>query len=74
MPALYREEKDLLYLRQFFVQRDMRRAGVDRQCMKILFEEVWPHKTSALLLVFWLKALEIYPDLNQTAGPDSTCS
>jgi len=40
--ALYREDKDLLYLRQFFVQRDKRRAGVGQQCMKILFSEVWP--------------------------------
>jgi predicted acetyltransferase len=40
--ALYREEKDLLYLRQFFVQRHRRRAGLGRQCLKILFSQVWP--------------------------------
>ena len=40
--ALYREEKDLLYLRQFFVQRHRRRAGLGRKCLKILFSQVWP--------------------------------
>jgi ribosomal protein S18 acetylase RimI-like enzyme len=40
--ALYKEEKDHLYLRQFFVQRHKRRSGIGRQCMKILFSEVWP--------------------------------
>lgn len=40
--ALYREQLDLLYLRQFFVQRHKRRLGIGRQCMKILFSEVWP--------------------------------
>jgi predicted acetyltransferase len=30
------------YLRQFFVQRDKRRSGVGRRCIKILFSEVWP--------------------------------
>jgi GNAT superfamily N-acetyltransferase len=40
--ALYREEKELIYLRQFFVQRTLRRSGVGRQCMEILFSEVWP--------------------------------
>jgi hypothetical protein len=40
--ALYREGKDHLYLRQFFVQRNKRRFGIGRQCMKILFSEVWP--------------------------------
>ena len=40
--ALYREEKDHLYLRQFFVQRHKRRAGIGQQCVKILFSRVWP--------------------------------
>ena len=40
--ALYREEKDHLYLRQFFVQRHKRRAGIGQQCVKILFSQVWP--------------------------------
>lgn len=40
--ALYREEKELVYLRQFFVQRAFRRSGVGRQCIEILFSEVWP--------------------------------
>jgi GNAT superfamily N-acetyltransferase len=40
--ALYREETELVYLRQFFVQRALRRSGVGRQCMEILFSEVLP--------------------------------
>ncbi|MCE0521356.1 MAG: GNAT family N-acetyltransferase [Methylacidiphilales bacterium] len=40
--ALYREEKEYVYLRQLFVQRHKRRAGIGRQCMKILFTEIWP--------------------------------
>jgi predicted acetyltransferase len=40
--ALYREDPELLYLRQFFVQRDKRRSGIGRRCIKILFFEVWP--------------------------------
>ena len=40
--ALYREDKDHLYLRQFFVKRQKRRASIGRQCMKILFSQVWP--------------------------------
>lgn len=40
--ALYREEDELVYLRQFFVQRTLRRSGVGKTCMEILFSEVWP--------------------------------
>jgi GNAT superfamily N-acetyltransferase len=40
--ALYREEKDHLYLRQFFVQRHRRKRGIGRQCMKMLSSEIWP--------------------------------
>jgi len=40
--ALYREEKDYVYLRQLFVKRHKRRMGIGRQCMKILFAEIWP--------------------------------
>ena len=40
--ALYRDEKDHVYLRQFFVQRHKRRSGIGRHCMKILFSHVWP--------------------------------
>ena len=29
-------------LRQFFVQRHERRAGIGQQCVKILFSQVWP--------------------------------
>jgi|HubBroStandDraft_6_1064221.scaffolds.fasta_scaffold33547_2 predicted acetyltransferase len=40
--ALYREEEDHLYLRQFFVQRHQRRNGVGRQCIQTLVTEFWP--------------------------------
>jgi GNAT superfamily N-acetyltransferase len=40
--ALYREEEDHLYLRQFFVQRDQRRNGVGRQCIGMLVSDIWP--------------------------------
>jgi hypothetical protein len=37
--ALYREDKDYLYLRQFFVQRRKRRAGIGKKCTEILFSQ-----------------------------------
>jgi GNAT superfamily N-acetyltransferase len=40
--ALYREEKDHVYLRQFFVQRARRRSGVGRLCIQLLISEIWP--------------------------------
>ena len=40
--ALYREDPDEIYLRQFFVSRRLRRSGIGRDCMDILFREVWP--------------------------------
>ena len=40
--ALYREEEDHLYLRQFFVQRHRRKSGIGRQCIKTLFSDIWP--------------------------------
>ena len=40
--ALYIDEKEHIYLRQFFVQRHKRRSGTGRLCMKILFSQVWP--------------------------------
>ncbi|MBV9875324.1 MAG: GNAT family N-acetyltransferase [Verrucomicrobia bacterium] len=40
--ALYRYENDHVYLRQFFVQRQKRRSGLGRHCLKILFSQVWP--------------------------------
>jgi predicted acetyltransferase len=40
--ALYREEVEWVYLRQFFVQRTLRRSGVGRHCIEILFSDVWP--------------------------------
>jgi GNAT superfamily N-acetyltransferase len=41
--ALYREEKEQVYLRQLFVQRDRRRTGIGRRCMRLLLSEIWPN-------------------------------
>jgi GNAT superfamily N-acetyltransferase len=40
--ALYRREDGLIHLRQLFVRRDRRRAGVGRTAVGILRREVWP--------------------------------
>ena len=40
--ALFREEPNEVYLRQFFVRRDKRRQGIGREAMKLLIEKVWP--------------------------------
>lgn len=40
--AIYREEKESIYLRQFFVMRERRRNGVGRRAMNILLTEIWP--------------------------------
>ena len=40
--ALWRDEPDWLYLRQFFVARDYRRRGIGTQAVRVLTDEVWP--------------------------------
>jgi GNAT superfamily N-acetyltransferase len=40
--ALYRQDPEAIYLRQFFVQRQHRRQGIGRRAMQILLTEVWP--------------------------------
>jgi ribosomal protein S18 acetylase RimI-like enzyme len=40
--ALYREEPDEIYLRQFFVARHLRRKGIGRRAMEILRSQIWP--------------------------------
>ena len=40
--ALFREEEDRIYLRQFFVRRDRRRHGVGRAAFGVLRKEFWP--------------------------------
>ncbi len=43
--GLYREDREELYLRQFFVRRDKRRKGIGRRAMRTLQEKIWPrHK------------------------------
>jgi GNAT superfamily N-acetyltransferase len=40
--ALYQDEPTQIYLRQFFVARDRRRAGLGRQAINILLTQIWP--------------------------------
>src|SRR5258705_8458320 len=40
--ALYREEPDEIYLRQFFVVRHRRRQGLGRQAIQILQSKILP--------------------------------
>jgi GNAT superfamily N-acetyltransferase len=40
--ALYREETDLIYLRQFFVQRHFRQRGYGKLAMELLRKNIWP--------------------------------
>jgi GNAT superfamily N-acetyltransferase len=40
--ALWTEQPDWVYLRQFFVARDSRRRGVGTQTIRVLTDEVWP--------------------------------
>jgi GNAT superfamily N-acetyltransferase len=40
--ALWREEPDWVYLRQFFVARDYRRRGIGSRAVRKLTCEIWP--------------------------------
>lgn len=40
--GLFREQPDLIYLRQFFVVRHRRRQGLGRHAVGILRSQVWP--------------------------------
>ena len=40
--ALWRDQDDGIYLRQFFVRRDRRWQGLGRQAFQILRDSVWP--------------------------------
>ena len=40
--ALYREEPEQVYLRQFFVARNRRRQGIGRRAVEILRSKIWP--------------------------------
>jgi GNAT superfamily N-acetyltransferase len=40
--ALYRKEPALIYLRQFFVQRDQRRKGYGKRAIQLLRDQIWP--------------------------------
>ncbi|MBN2291028.1 MAG: GNAT family N-acetyltransferase [Pirellulales bacterium] len=40
--ALYRPDRDSIYLRQFFVARHCRRQGIGKEAMEILATQVWP--------------------------------
>ncbi len=40
--ALYRQDPESIYLRQFFVDRQYRRQGIGREAMNLLLSEIWP--------------------------------
>ena len=40
--ALFKPGKEAIYLRQFFVRRDRRRAGIGRAAFSILRKQIWP--------------------------------
>jgi predicted acetyltransferase len=40
--ALYRQDAEAIYLRQFFVARQHRGQGIGRRAIRILLAEVWP--------------------------------
>ncbi|HET7625513.1 MAG TPA: GNAT family N-acetyltransferase [Verrucomicrobiae bacterium] len=40
--ALFRSQRELIYLRQFFVRRDSRRMGIGRAAFSLLRHEIWP--------------------------------
>lgn len=40
--ALFRTDGDVIYLRQFFVDRQHRAQGIGRQAMYLLQTTVWP--------------------------------
>ena len=40
--ALFRENPNEIYLRQFFVRRDKRRQGIGREAVNLLLQKVWP--------------------------------
>lgn len=40
--ALWKDEPDWVYLRHFFVERDVRRRGIGRGAIRSLLGEVWP--------------------------------
>jgi hypothetical protein len=40
--ALFKQEEDRIYLRQFFVRREQRRNGIGRAAFALLQMQVWP--------------------------------
>jgi len=40
--ALFRETSGEIHLRQFFVARGLRKQGIGRRAMSILFDRIWP--------------------------------
>ena len=47
--AVYRVDKDMIYLRQFYVRADRRRAGIGRAAFGILRDEIWPKSTRIVI-------------------------
>lgn len=78
--ALFRETKEEIYLRQFFVVRNRRREGIGRRAIQFLFN-YWPHNkrwsVSVLVnnqpaLAFWRAMGYIDYVLNLEITPDQT--
>ncbi len=40
--GLFREQADEIYLRQFFVERNLRRKGIGKKAIEHLIREIWP--------------------------------
>lgn len=51
--GVYRETEDDIYLRQFFVRRDMRHENVGSRAMSIFEKDVWPVGKRVTLEVLW---------------------
>jgi len=69
--ALYREEPDLIYLRQLYVQRHCRRQGLGREALRLLRAEVWP--TNKRLTVEVLSGNEAAISFYKSAGFRDYC-
>jgi ribosomal protein S18 acetylase RimI-like enzyme len=49
--VLFRKERHLIHIRQFFIDRPYRGKGLGQRAMKLLFARVWPRKNRIVLEV-----------------------
>jgi ribosomal protein S18 acetylase RimI-like enzyme len=47
--ALFREDMDSIYLRQLYVDRPYRRAGIGSQAVDVLRSHIWPHGATVVV-------------------------